>query len=135
MSFRRLHIELLMQFAKDLQLENIVTDFDIDTDIDLWEQSKLTDVELPASQPAIEITKPTGSAKIRAIFVYDVLASSGINLRLNGASNDPILVVPSGESGAVGIFALTTNATTLHVDNPSSSAEVAASIFIVCGDS
>lgn len=131
-SFRRLHLELLLQVALDRSLENVTSEIDFDQDDDTLTLFEVRPVVLAAGATATEVVLPTGSSAARVVVVYDVDGSSGINVMLGGAGVDPILVKPPTGSDRVGMMVLTTDSASVHVSNPSATAEVRATLLIGC---
>ena len=130
---RRVHLELLTQITTDYARENEKGRVEVEQDMDLTPKIKSpTDLTLAASASATEVPKPLGATTIRWIAIHGVSESSGINLRIDGASNDPILIKPPDDNDTEGCFFVTTSATSVYIDNPSSTSEVSCTLAMGC---
>jgi hypothetical protein len=111
--------------AEDLALENILGQLDEEQDQDnLLQIVGPSDYQVAASATDQQVTFPSGVTKLRFIAVMKVDSAAGVQLTFDNSANDPILVSPPTGTGLEGQMVLTTNATALYLDNPSSTAAV-----------
>jgi hypothetical protein len=125
MPTRRVHTDILIQVAEDLALENILGQFSEEQDQDgLIQVSGPFDIEVAASVTDQQFIFPTGVTNLRFIAIMKVTVSTGIQITLDSAANDPFLVAPPTGTSLEGQLVMTTNATALYFDNPSSTTAV-----------
>lgn len=130
---RRFHLEVLAQVTSDYARENERGRVEVEQDMDLTPKVYgPVDHTLAASASATEVTKPVGATTIRWLVISGVTISSGVNVRIDGSTNDPTLVKPPDDNNTEGVLVLLTSATTVHIDNPSSTSAVSCTIAMGC---
>lgn len=132
---QRLHVEILVQVATDVALQNVESELDKEQDDDLLTLfSGVRRIKLASGAAATEIPLPIGAASIKFIAVTDVDSSDGINLHFGGGASTAVLVKKPSATGKYGHFVGWVEASSLHVSNPSGSAGVNAKILLGCSE-
>jgi len=128
---RRLHTELLIQVATDLALEHIRGQFNTEQNQDnLIKTVGPLDMQVGAGVSDLEVSFPGGVTTLRFLAIMDVDAPDGVQVLLNGATTDPLVVKPGTGTGLTGELVVTTTATSLHLTNPSSTTDVNLSLLM-----
>lgn len=128
---RRLHTELLIQVATDLALEHIRGQFSTEQNQDnLIKTVGPLDFQVGAGVSDLQVDFPGGVTHLRFLAITDVDAPDGVQILLNGASSDPLVVKPGIGTGLTGELVVTTTATSLHLTNPSATADVNLSLLM-----
>lgn len=130
--FRRFHLELLAQVAKDRPLEQLVANIDEEqNDDNLTKWHGPVPVHLAASAAATAVPLPIGATKIRWLLVI-VEYGAGINLHLGGAGSDAVLVKAPSTVDQQGYYLHSTDTDSLYVSNPSITDAVDAVVLMGC---
>ena len=129
----RLHTESLVQVARDLALQQVQSEFDVEQDDDSLIYFKGPfNITLAGGAVATQVDLPLGATALKYLAVHYVSTSTGINVRLGGAANDPILVKPPTGTDKYGYLEVYTDTASLYVDNPDATATVSATILMGC---
>jgi len=119
--------------CSDYARENVFGEVELEQDADLMLKFiPPTRMSLIAGAAATAVSLPLGSTAVRFIIVDEVESASGVNVRLGGAGNDPILVKPPDGTDKQGCLILFTNAASVHVDNPSATGAVSFRLALGC---
>jgi len=125
MPTRRVHTDILIQVAEDLALENVLGQFSEEQDQDnLLLVSGPFDYELAAAATDVQIAFPGGVTNLRFLAVMKVTVATGLQITFDNSANDPFLISAPSGTGLEGQLVITTNASSLYIDNPSATTAV-----------
>lgn len=127
----RLYADLTLKMVTDYARENVFGELEIEQDADLMDSlHPPVSMKLAAGAAATQVIFPLGYTVCRFLAVYKVSTATGVNVRLGGAVNDPILVKPPDGVSKEGFIILMTDVASVYVDNPSSDDDVTFKIML-----